>query len=43
MPSYTNPNDIPCTTYAVAAGWTVIRIRECEINKENFSKLAVIK
>ncbi len=41
--SYTNPNDIPCTTYAVAAGWTVIRIRECEINKENFSKLAVIK
>lgn len=41
--SLSNPNDIPCTTYAVAAGWTVIRIRECEINKENFSKLAVIK
>ena len=35
----TNRNDIPCTTFATAAGWTVIRIWECEINKGNFGKL----
>lgn len=37
-----NKNDIPCAAYAVAAGWTVIRIRECEIRKNDFSKLVRI-
>ena len=32
-------SDIPCTAFAVAAGWTVIRIRECEIKAGDFSKL----
>ncbi len=34
-----NKNDVPCVTYAVAAGWTVIRIWECEIKAGDFSKL----
>ena len=34
-----NQNDIPCTAYATENGWTVIRIRECEIKAGDFSKL----
>lgn len=34
-----NKTDIPCTVYATAAGWIVIRIRECEIKAGDFSKL----
>jgi DNA G:T-mismatch repair endonuclease len=35
----TKQSDIPCTAFATAAGWTVIRIRECEIKAGDFSKL----
>ncbi len=39
----TTKSDIPCTMYAATAGWTVIRIRECEIKAGDFSKLGCIK
>ena len=32
-------SDIPCTAFAVAVGWTVIRIWECEIKAGDFRKL----
>ncbi len=37
--SLTCKSDIPCTAYATAAGWTVIRIWECKIKAGDFSKL----
>ena len=37
--AYTRKNDIHETAYATVAGWTVIRIRECEIKAGDFSKL----
>jgi DNA G:T-mismatch repair endonuclease len=35
----TKQSDIPCTAFATAAGWAVIRIWECEIRAGDFSKL----